>query len=256
MELLNFKYDKYNVIYPKTYFQFLKEVFVLDVYRTSLIRKNDIVLDLGAGTGDFCIIASKKAEANGTVIALEPDSDNYELLKYNIQRNKCQNVIPINIGVGKEDDQEKEIIAPFDKPSRGKISTLETILEKIGMSKRIDFIKMDIEGSEVEVIAKSINIIKQADVVSLEFHGTRRRIDELLLNHGFFFKPITMTYIYKRIVKNLLLHPLTLCNIYMDTVFHNPQIIHKAITGFDMTKDQLLAGSYIKGKDIHNLVRY
>jgi FkbM family methyltransferase len=256
MELLNFKYDKYNVIYPKTYFQFLKEVFVLDVYRTSLIRKNDIVLDLGAGTGDFCIIASKKAGANGTVIALEPDSDNYQLLKYNIQRNKCQNVIPINIGVGKEDDQEKEIIAPFDKPSRGKISTLETILEKIGMSKRIDFIKMDIEGSEVEVIAKSINIIKQADVVSLEFHGTRRRIDELLLNHGFFFKPITMTYIYKRIVKNLLLHPLTLCNIYMDTVFHNPQIIHKAITGFDMTKDQLLAGSYIKGKDIHNLVRY
>jgi hypothetical protein len=42
----------------------------------------------------------------------------------------------------------------------------------------------------------------------------------------------------------------------MDTVFNNPQIIHKAITGFDMTKDQLLAGSYIKGKDIHNLVRY
>ncbi len=257
MELLNFKYDKYNVIYPKTYFQFLKEVFVLDVYRTSLIRKNDIVLDLGASTGDFCIIASKKAGANGTVIALEPDSDSYELLKYNIQRNKCQNVISINIGVGKEDDdQEKEIIAPFNKPSRGKISTLETILENIGMSKRIDFIKMDIEGSEVEVMAKSINIIKQADVVSLEFHGTRCQIDELLLNHGFFFKPITMTYIYKKIMKNLLLHPFTLCNIYMDTVFNNPHIIHKAITGFDMTKDQLLAGSYIKGKDIHNLVRY
>src|SRR5919198_3186319 len=250
MELAKFKYSKYNVIYPRTYFQFLKEVFVLDVYRTNLIRKNDVVLDLGACTGDFCIIASKKVGANGAVIALEPDSDNYELLKYNIQRNKCQNVIPINIGVGKEDDQEKEIIAPFDKPSRGKISTLETILEKIGMSKRIDFIKMDIEGSEVEVLAKSINIIKQADVVSLEFHGTRRRIDELLLNHGFFFKPITMTYIYKKIVKNLLLHPLMLCNIYMDTAFNNPQIIHKAITGFDMTKDQLLAGSYIKGKDI------
>jgi FkbM family methyltransferase len=248
MELVNFKYDEYDVIYPRTYFQFLKEVFVLDVYRTNLIRKNDVVLDLGACTGDFCIIASKKVGANGAVIALEPDADNYELLKFNIQRNKCQNVIPVNIGVGKEDNQEKQITAPFDKPSRGKISALETILEKIDMSKNIDFIKMDIEGAEVDVISKSINIIKQADVVSLEFHGTRRRIDELLLTHGFFFKPITMAYIYKRIIKNLLLHPLTLCNIYMDTVLNNPHIIHKAITGFDMTKDQLLAGTYIKGK--------
>src|SRR5918911_5372332 len=121
MELVNFKYDKYNVVYPRTYFQFIKEVFVLDVYRSDLIRKKDIVLDLGASTGDFCIIASKKVGSNGMVIAIEPDADNYELLKFNIQRNKCQNVLPLNIGVGKEDGQEKEIIAPFDKPSRGKI---------------------------------------------------------------------------------------------------------------------------------------
>src|SRR5919198_3148372 len=167
MELAKFKYSKYNVIYPRTYFQFLKEVFVLDVYRTNLIRKNHVVLDLGACTGDFCIIASKKVGANGIVIALEPDADNYELLKFNIRRNKCQNVIALNIGVGKEDDQEKEITAPFDKLCRGKISTLETILEKIGMDKRINFIKMDIEGAEVDVISKSINIIKQADVISL-----------------------------------------------------------------------------------------
>ena len=247
MELISFKYDEYNVICP-SYFQFLKEVFILDVYRTSLIRKNDIVLDLGACTGDFCIIASKKVGANGVVIALEPDPDNYKLLKFNIQRNNCQNVIPLNSGVGQENNQEKEIIAPFDKPSRGKISTLETILEQLDMDKRIDFIKMDIEGAEAEVINTSIDTFKQADVISLEFHGTKDRIDELLLNHGFFFKPITMAYVYKRLVKNLLLHPLMLCNIYMDTVINNPQIIRKAITGFDMTKDQLLAGSYIKEK--------
>jgi hypothetical protein len=111
---------------------------------------------------------------------------------------------------------------------------------------------MDIEGEEVDVIHTSVDTFKDADVISLEFHGTRSRIDELLLNHDFFFKPITMTYIYKRIFKNLLLHPFTLYNIYMDTIVNNPGIINKAITGFDMTKDQLLAGSYIK---LHHLVR-
>jgi FkbM family methyltransferase len=255
MQLMNFKYDEYDVIYPRPYFQFLKEVFVLDVYRSNLIKRNDIVLDLGACSGDFCIIASKKVGPNGVVIALEPDSDNYELLKFNIKKNKCQNVIAANIGVGKEDDQEKEIIAPFDKPSRGKISKLETILKNVGIDKRINFIKMDIEGEEVDVIHTSIDTFKDADVISMEFHGTRSRIDELLLNHDFLFKPITMTYIYKRIFENLLLHPLTLCNIYMDTIVNNPDIINKAITGFDMTKDQLLAGSYIKAKNIHHLVR-
>ena len=255
MELMNFKYDEYNVIYPRSYFQFLKEVFVLDVYRSSLIKRDDIVLDLGACTGDFCIIASNKVGRNGIVIALEPDSDNYELLKFNIKKNKCQNVIAVNIGAGREDDQEKEIIAPFDKPSRGKISTLETIIKKIGIDKTINFIKMDIEGEEVDVINKSIDTFKNADVISLEFHGTKSIIDELLLHHNFFFRPITMTYIYKRIFKNLLLHPITLFNSYIDTIVSNPHVINKAITGFDMTKDQLLAGSYVKGKNIHHLAR-
>jgi FkbM family methyltransferase len=255
MELEKFEYDKYDVIFPRTYFQFLKEVFVLDVYRAGLIRRNDVVLDMGACTGDFCIVASKKVGAKGSVIALEPDPDNYELLKFNIQRNKCQNVMPLNIGVGKEDNQDTEITAPFDKPSRGKLSTLETILEKAGMSKKLDFIKMDIEGAEVDVITKSINTIKQAEVVSLEFHDTKGRIDHLLLQHDFYFKPITMSYIYKRIIKNLLFHPLTLWNVYTDSVLSNPRIIQKAISGFDMTKQRLLVGSYIKGKGIHNLAR-
>jgi FkbM family methyltransferase len=255
MELANFKYDEYNVIYPRAYFQFLKEVFVLDVYRSSLINKNDIVLDLGACTGDFCIIASKKVGPNGVVIALEPDSDNYELLKFNVKKNKCQNVIVFNVGVGKEDDQEKEIIAPFDKPSWGRISTLGTILKEIGIDKTINFIKMDIEGSEVDVIHTSIDTFKNADVISLEFHGTRSRIDELLLNRGFFFKPISMTYIYKRILRNLLLHPVTLFNVYVDTIFSNPHIVKKAFTGFDMTKDQLLVGSYIRAKNMDRFSR-
>ena len=55
-----FNYDDYSVICPKIYSSFLEEVFILDVYRTDLLRKGDLVLDLGAGTGDFCLIASKK----------------------------------------------------------------------------------------------------------------------------------------------------------------------------------------------------
>jgi FkbM family methyltransferase len=242
-----FNYDNYHIIYPEPYFQFLKENFILDVYRSDLLKENDLVLDLGACTGDFCILASKKVGKNGKVIAIEPDVENYKLLKLNIERNNCQNVILINLGVGGHEG-EKEIHAPCDKTFISKIDTLENILKGLNIKDKINFIKMDIEGFEVEVVIKSIEIIKQANVISLEFHGTKEKVDNMLLKYGFSFKPITMSYIYKKIVKNFLLHPFISYKVCVDTITCNAGVIHKAISGFDMTKDYLLVGSYIKGR--------
>jgi hypothetical protein len=39
----------------------------------------------------------------------------------------------------------------------------------------------------------------------------------------------------------------------MDTIRKNPQVLAKAVTGFDMTKKNLLVGSYIKRNDKANL---
>jgi len=243
--LLSFRYGNFNIIYPESYFQFLKEVFILDVYRTNLIRKNDLVLDIGASTGDFCILASMKVGENGKVIAIEPDIESYELLKLNIERNNCQNVIPVNSGVG-DAQGKKNIIAPCDIMIPSKINTLENILNDLKIKDRINFIKMDIEGMETDVINSSIEIIKRVDVISLEFHGTKEKVDELLVPHSLMFKPITMIYLYKKMIKNLFLHPITLCDVFVHTIRENPSRLYKTITGFDMTKDHLLVGSYIK----------
>ena len=247
MELLVFNYDGFHIIYPEAYFQFLKETFILDVYRTNLLRENDVVLDLGACTGDFCILASKKVGKNGKVIAIEPDAENYKLLELNIQRNNCHNVIPINVGVGSHEGQ-KEITAPCDKTFISKINTLENILNGLNIKHEINFIKMDIEGVEADVVTKSIEIIKRANVISLEFHGTKEKVDNILLNYGFSFKPITMSYLYKKIIKNLFSHPLTTYKVCIDTITKNASMMQKAITGFDMTKDYLLVGSYVKSR--------
>lgn len=244
MELSIFNYGIFHIFYPKFYFQFLKEVFILDVYRTNLLKTDDIVLDLGASTGDFCIIASKKVGEDGKVIAIEPNIESYQILKSNIQRNNCQNVIPVNLGVGSE-CTEKEITF-WGRTYKCKINTIENILDTLKINDKIDFIKMDIEGFELDVIRKSIEKVKEANVISLEFHQTKEKIDTLLLPHGFDFQPITMSHIYKNIIKNLILHPYSLFKVYVDTISKNPQVFSKAFTGFDMTKDDLLVGSYIK----------
>jgi FkbM family methyltransferase len=246
MELSIFNYGNYKILYPEFYFQFLKEVFILDVYRTNLLKPSDTVLDLGAGTGDFSIIASKKVGPAGRVIAVEPDFESYEILRLNIEQNNCKNVIPLNLAVGDKELTEKQITF-WGKTCMCKVNTLENIVDSLKIDNdKIDFIKMDIEGFEADVIRKSIGLIKNTGILSIEFHRTKEKIHELLLPHGFYFEPVTMRYIYKKIVRNLFLHPLNLSRVYMDTIHKNPHVLRKAVTGFDMTKKDLLIGSYIK----------
>src|SRR5207247_9671457 len=97
-----FSYNSIQLSHEDIHYQFLMEVYVLDTYRSGLLRKNDIVLDLGAGIGDFSVLASKKIGPLGKVIAVEPNPEDYRLLEKNIKINNCLNVIPLNYGVGKE----------------------------------------------------------------------------------------------------------------------------------------------------------
>jgi FkbM family methyltransferase len=60
------------------------------------------------------------------------------------------------------------------------MDTLENILEKAGLKKRINFIKMDFEGFETEVLSQSIDIIKNADTIAIELHNTKKEVDRIL----------------------------------------------------------------------------
>jgi FkbM family methyltransferase len=243
-QLFEFRYGSYNILCPKDYHQFLKEVFILDVYRTDLLIEGDIVLDLGATTGDFSIIASKKIGKNGKVIALEPNIEDYKILKHNAERNNCQNLIALNLGIGGCPGEKETTF--WGRTFKFKIDKLENILDSISMPHKIDFIKMDIEGIETEVANKSIDIISKARVISLELHGTKQEMDRILLDHGFLFKPITMNYIYRKMITNFLSHPIAFTKATIDLAKDSRYKMHKLITGYDITRDALLTGSYIK----------
>jgi len=249
LETLEYTLGNYRIICPKGYYyQDVNENYILDVYRTDeLLKENDLVLDLGASIGDFSILSSKKIGKKGQVIAIEPDIESYGILKLNIEINSCQNIIPFNVGVGSEPG-EKEITFRGRK-YRFKVCTLENILNELYINRRINFIKMDIEGFEAEVVTKSLQTIKEANVISVEIHGTKEKLDRALLPNGFFFRPVTMNYIYKKLVKHLFLHPSNFCKAINYTIKDKPQLLLNSITGFDITKNEdILIGSYIKDR--------
>lgn len=240
-----FRYQGLELIHENIHYQFLLEVYILNLYRTNLLMKNDVVLDAGAGIGEFTVLASKKIGPGGRIIAIEPDPNDFELLQLNIEKNNCVNVIPINIGLGRNPGERQMEFRGRSYSFR--VDTLENILQKAGLKKRINFIKMDIEGFETEVLSQSIDIIKNTDTIAIELHNTKEEVDRILSEHNFHFTPISKKIIYYQLFKNLILHPRLIYRSYRRMKRQNPHLLSYTVKGLEYsTNYNFLCGTYEK----------
>ena len=129
------------------------------------IKKGDIVVDAGAHIGTFSIKAARIVGPGGMVIAIEPDDRNLSFLKRNIEANGLENVVVVPKGVWSRKDKLKLLISSRsseghsvgkvysmgDKSTDVEVDSLDNILQELGIN-RINFIKMNIEGAEIEAL--------------------------------------------------------------------------------------------------------
>jgi hypothetical protein len=161
------------VFYLRNYDLFsLKEVFVDRDYtllEEFLPKRNDIVLDLGAGVGDYALFSSMRVK-RGKVISVEADSQTFELLKKNVKENNLKNVIPLNLFVSSEREH-----------------SIDFIVEKLRL-KRVDLIKMDIEGEEYNALKgaiKTIRKFKPKIIIEIHSRKLRKKILEFLKRYSY-----------------------------------------------------------------------
>ena len=125
------------------------------------LKKGDVVIDAGAYSGIFSKYAAKKVGEKGKVIAFEPDPENFEILKQRLKRFKnvrllqkglfdCNKVLTLKRhilwgSIGSTVTNKNCSKSNF----KILVGTLDNELEKLGISS-VDFIKMDIEGAELE----------------------------------------------------------------------------------------------------------
>jgi len=148
----------------------LQEQYVTNSYEKHYnLKEGDIVVDAGAHIGLFTIKASKIIGVRGRVIAIEPEAQNLFLLKKNIDINKLDNVIVVEKGIWDKRDTlmmklfgDSTSLSSFhgnqfpgaERPTGFAeivVDTLDDILIELGV-KHVDFVKMDIEGAEVEAL--------------------------------------------------------------------------------------------------------
>lgn len=148
----------------------LREMFNENVYHVhnNMIIDSGVVIDIGANIGAFTIDMLVRATENNKpikVIAVEPEPHNRKLLEKNIELNKhlfpgCEVVICDKAVGGKSGT-----VTISDEHGGARVGKSGATVEMITLKelfnmydiKKVDFMKVDIEGSEVDAIL-SLNL--------------------------------------------------------------------------------------------------
>jgi FkbM family methyltransferase len=157
-------------------------------------KQEDIAVDIGAHIGRYTIISSKRVGINGKVIAIEANPENYEMLKKNIQLNGLTNVTALNYAINsKEEESRLKLYLPGEEvgytiyntimtnranPIEDKFvevdaATLDNLLllqqqQQNGIGhEQVNWIKIDVEGAEFEVLKGATNVLSKSKDIAL-----------------------------------------------------------------------------------------
>jgi FkbM family methyltransferase len=176
-------------------------------------KSGGIVVDVGAHYGRYTLIAAKRIGPKGKVIAIEADPKNFEMLNKNIKLNELskENVIALNYAASSikstvklsiPDKKQGQTIyssiissrAPTEKFIEVNANTLDNLLHENKIPvEQVNWIKIDVEGAELEVLKGATNILSKSKDISLliEIHNIENGktlyepIMDLLVNYNF-----------------------------------------------------------------------
>lgn len=161
------------------------------------VDKGDIVIDVGANIGEFSCMASELASQ---VFSFEPDPKVYEVLEANC--SYYQNIIPQNIALSDSEGKSPFYISDLNadssliEPKRYEdVFYIQCItLKKFIIDRKlssIDFLKVEAEGAELEVIKGLQDYISRVKKIAVdggpENQGktTYNEVKEFLEKSGF-----------------------------------------------------------------------
>jgi FkbM family methyltransferase len=178
---------------PKRLMLIFKEIFMSDVYSikeiTNELNEDSVVLDIGANVGFFSLLLLSKKRVK-RIIAFEPIPINIQALKRTISENKLLQEklalvekavtgnpvgdLTLYLDNEKELTENASVISGFESTHAEKLIvpsiTLTQIFQENGLS-QIDFVKMDCEGSEFDILYHTeISLLKKIKKMILEVH--------------------------------------------------------------------------------------
>lgn len=160
----------------------INEIYFRGDYDPYNFEDFEIIVDVGAHIGAFCIKFSETADK---IYSYEPNSQTYNILRKNIELNEISNVETYNNAVSSEDGEvqlyknssslRSSIEIKEDEISSEKVKevSLESIVEEKEL-KDTTLLKLDCEGSEFRIINQTDEeVLNKFDAIFLEWHGEK-----------------------------------------------------------------------------------
>ncbi len=158
----------------------------------ALVRPGDVCVDVGANIGALTLLMAKLVGSTGMVIAVEPGPMTYARLRANLAHNPAlaQRVQAVQVGLSDRPGVlywHEDPAAPGNASlaasgeTRVEVTTFDDLVARHCPDARIRFIKIDVEGMELEVIRGAMNAIRTHRPVvlyeSIEEFRQRRGFD-------------------------------------------------------------------------------
>ena len=152
-------------------------------------QKGHVFVDVGANVGGFSVRACKMG---ARVVAVEPDPDNYRILKLNLELNKCIRFHALNIAAGSKEKISQlygdSTVGYSLKQIKGiqtkclvEVKPLDVALRSLLDGREIDLLKIDVEELEVEVLKGARGLLKRTRYIIVEVSPiTETRMNEVL----------------------------------------------------------------------------
>ena len=190
-------------MYPKGDWQekMLEESYDKELF--DAIRKYNLegktIYDIGSHIGYHSIFFSKLVGSKGSVLAFEPNPFNAKRIQENIDKNQIANIKVYNLALSSENSETEFLFSDnieSGTSSGGFIEESDTLYEKTGYEtdigfqrmkvltkkiddleeirngKKVDVMKIDVEGAESLVLDGAMDTIKsQKPVILIEIHS-------------------------------------------------------------------------------------
>jgi FkbM family methyltransferase len=158
------------------------------------MKECDVVVDAGANKGYYTYLAAKKVGPEGRVIAYEPEPRNLVDLQRGVRENRFANVDVVgkataskagktyftNTGWNEHNSAWGKMVKDAT-PDSVEVETcsLDDELERFGIS-RVDVLKMDIQGGELEAVPGLVRTLdaRKVGTLLMELHDMQLSADE------------------------------------------------------------------------------
>lgn len=170
-----------------------------EVFLEQYLKECDVIIDIGANIGNVGIKAASLNKSN-KVFAIEAHPKIYYYLLKNIELNNLTNIVAFNFAVGNSNsgsisftDGISDDINCVNVNSTSGINVEIRTLDSIINQANIDFMKIDVEGYELEVFRGAHNSLLATNCIMFEswenhynrYGTTSLEVHDYLRNYGF-----------------------------------------------------------------------